>query len=408
MRFLFLTQYFPPEVGAPQVRLASMIRELVRLGHDVEVVTALPNYPTGRISAEYRGKFYAREHWEDIPVHRVWLYAATGAGLKRILNYASFTAMSLVGLLRARRPDYLFVESPPLFLGVPAFMATSRWRVPIIFNVADLWPDTVRELGLMREGPVLRFAERLEAWSYRKATYVNAVTEGIRRRLIDQKKVPSSKVLFLPNGVDTHFFQPRDPNVELARELGLEGKNVVLYAGTHGYVHGLGVALHSAKLLLDSRIVIVLIGDGSEKSRLTSISRDMGLDNVLFLDPASPEYIAELYGISLAGLSTLIASPLSESIRPAKIFATMASGKPVLYSGAGEGGRLVEEARAGIVVPPENPEALADAIRTLVNDPSFAEELGRNGRRYVEQHLNWPILVQNWLTQLTSARCPDA
>src|SRR5205807_9750314 len=162
VRFLILTQYFPPEHGAPQVRLAAFARELRRLGHEVEVATAMPNYPTGEIFDGYRKAFYLREDWEGVPVHRVWLYASMGAGFKRLVNYGSFTATSLLALWRARRPDYLFVESPPLFLSLPAILAATVWRVPVIFNVADLWPDSVRELGIMKDGPILRAAERLE------------------------------------------------------------------------------------------------------------------------------------------------------------------------------------------------------------------------------------------------------
>jgi putative colanic acid biosynthesis glycosyltransferase WcaI len=176
VRVLILTQYFPPEHGAPQVRLAAFVRVLSHLGHEVEVATAMPNHPTGAIFDGYRGALYRREEWEGVPVHRVWVYASIGAGWKRLMNYASFAATALVALLRARRPDYLFVESPPLFLSLPAMLAAMLWRVPMIFNVADLWPDTVRELGIIKGGPVLRAAERLERWTYRRATYVNALS----------------------------------------------------------------------------------------------------------------------------------------------------------------------------------------------------------------------------------------
>jgi len=146
MRFLVLTQYFHPETGAPQVRLAAMIRELLRLGHTVEVVTALPNYPNGKIFSDYQGRFYRVENWEGVRLHRVWMYAATGAGFKRLLNYFSFMITALWGLRRAKKPDYLFVESPPLFLGITGYIAAKIWRVPFILNIADLWPDTIRAL----------------------------------------------------------------------------------------------------------------------------------------------------------------------------------------------------------------------------------------------------------------------
>ena len=402
MRFLILTQYFPPEVGAPQVRLSAFARELKRSGHEVEVVTGLPNHPTGRIFPEYRGRFYVREEWEGIPVHRVWLYPSIGAGLKRMLNYLSFMLTSLWGLFKAQRPDLLFVESPPLFLSLPAWLASRIWRIPWIFNVADLWPDSVRDLGLITEGILLRLAYWLEAWSYRKASFVNAVTEGIQTTLLDDKRLANNKVLFLPNGVDTELFKPRKPDLELQKSLGLFNKKVVLYAGTHGFAHGLEVVIRAAKILEnnDSNVYFVFIGDGSEKVRIIDMAKTMSCRNVLFLDPAPPDYIARLYSFSIAGLSTLRNNSLFESTRPAKIFAAMASGKPVIYSGAGEGARLVESAKAGLVVPPEDPEALAEAVRILASNPALAEELGSNGRRYVEEHLSWSVLVSDWLRQL--------
>ncbi len=400
MRFLFLTQYFPPEVGAPQIRLASMIRELTRLGHEVEVITALPNYPTGRIFPEYRGKWYCRETWEGVPIRRVWLYASTGAGFRRMLNYGSFTFASLVGLMGTKRPDYIFVESPPLFLSIPGWVASVVRRSRFIFNVADLWPDSVRELGFVSDGWMLRLAERIEAWSYRKAAFVNAVTEGIRQNLIEKKGVSPEKVLFLPNGVDTELFRPMKPDEALARELGLTNKKVVLYAGTQGFANGLEVALEAAKLLADTDVVFVLIGDGSEKKRLQKMARGRGVENVHFLDPASPEYVARLYSLALAGFSSLRNLPLFDGARPSKIFPAMASGKPVIYSGAGEGARLIEYAKAGLVVPPEDPVALAKAVRKLTENLALAEDLGRNGRQYVDENLSWKILITDWLRQL--------
>jgi colanic acid biosynthesis glycosyl transferase WcaI len=403
MRFLFLTQYFPPEIAAPQVRLSAMIRELVRLGQEVEVVTALPNHPVGRIFPDYRKRFYLCESWEGIPVHRVWLYASMGAGLRRMINYGSFTASCLVGLAQAKRPDYIFVESPPPFLSIPAYLAARRWHVPFIFNVADLWLDSICELGIMRDGPVLQAAERLECWTYRKAGYVNAVTEGIRATLIQKKGVPSEKVLFLPNGVDTSLFRPAPPDQELARSLGVDGKQIILYAGTHGLVHGIEFALRAAQLLRNRpAIEFLFVGDGSEKQKLIGMASELGLKNVRFLDPVPPDRLARIFTLAQVGLCTLRRRPLFESIRLVKALPAMASGVPVLYSGAGEGARIIREAKAGLVTNPEDVQAMAAAVVQLVDNPALAKRLGTNGRAYVEKHMSWAALVSDWLRQLES------
>jgi glycosyltransferase involved in cell wall biosynthesis len=192
MRFVILTQYFPPEIGAPQIRLAAVIRELLRLGHQVEVVTALPNYPQGEIFKEYRGFFYKLDDWEGIKVHRVWMYAAMGAGIKRLLSYFSFMFTALWGLRKVQPPDYLFVESPPLFLGITGYWMAKRWHCRLILNIADLWPDFVRGVGLMQNRYALGFAEKLEHWLYQRADAINIVTQGMQDILIEKKKKISS------------------------------------------------------------------------------------------------------------------------------------------------------------------------------------------------------------------------
>lgn len=402
MRFLILTQYFPPENGAPQVRLAAFARVLRRLGHEVEVVTAMPNYPKGKVFRAYHGALYRREQWEGITVHRVWLYASMGAGFRRLLNYASFAVTSLAGLARARRPDYLFVESPPLLLSLPAFLAASLWRASIIFNVADLWPDSVRELGIMRDGPALRAAEHLERWTYRRSTFVTAVTEGIRTTLVNDKGVPASKVLLLTNGVDTEMFRPGPPDPDLARELGWEGRCVLLHAGTLGIAQGLTVALDAMEALRERapEILLAFIGDGSDRRALEAAARARALTNIRFYDARPPEYVARLYRCASAGFASLKDLPLFDGARPSKIFPAMASGKPVVYSGNGEGARLLRSAAAGIVVAPEDPVGLATAIQALADNPAMAATLGANGRRYVERECSWELLISDWLAAL--------
>jgi colanic acid biosynthesis glycosyl transferase WcaI len=401
MKFLLLTQYFPPEIGGAQTRLRSTAVELKRLGHDVEIVTALPNYPRGKFYPGYEGRIYLREEFEGITVRRVWLYPAMGGGLRRMLNYASFTIMSLFGLLLSQRPDFIFVESPPLFLSIPACVAGFLWRVPFIFNVADLWPDIVVEGGFLKQGPLIRLMRRLEQWSYRSAGYVNAVTEGMRDTLIREKQVAADKILFLPNGADTLHYQPRAPDASLISRLGLHGKKIILWAGTLGHAHGLSYVLDAAKLLERERDVYFLfIGDGSAKRELAAQSDRLSLSNVRFLDPVAIEQLPPYYSIAICGLVSLLPIPLYDGARPSKIFPILASGKPVLFVGKGETARLIQEARAGIVVAPENPRALADAVRQLANQPEAAEELGKNGRRYVEAHYQWSTLISDWVAGL--------
>src|SRR5271166_2815931 len=224
MKILFLTQYFPPEVGAAQTRLHSMIEELQELGHSVEVVTAFPNYPSGRIAPEFRGSFYRREVKNGAVIHRVWLFASMGKGVLRLLNFLSFTLTSVWGLFRAETPDYLFVELPPPMLAFPAIIFSRIRRVPFILNVADLWLDTILEFGVLKKGWLANVFFRLEKWTFNNAAYVNAVTQGNYELLLREKRVPAHKLLFLPNGVSLRRFRPQAPDAALKSELGLSDK----------------------------------------------------------------------------------------------------------------------------------------------------------------------------------------
>ena len=400
MKFLILSQYFPPEVGGPQTRLAAMSEELVRLGHEVEVVTALPNYPTGRIFEQFRGKLYSYESRHGVSVHRVWVYAAIGGGLKRLLNYVSFAATSLAGLLKAKKPDYIFAESPPLFLSLPAYAMSRLWRVPFIFNVSDLWPDSVRELQLLDSNFLIRMAEHLESWTYRKAAYVTAVTEGIHKSLA-AKGVPHHKILFLPNGVDTTLFQPTPSDDAFKQRLGLAGKKIVVYQGSLGYAHGLENVLQAAKLLeKDSDIHFLFIGDGSDRKSLEAFCEGLELKNATFMNPVPKEELPRFFSIAMCGLASLRNLPLFEGARPSKIFPIMAAGKPVVFVGSGEAGRMINEALAGAVVQFGNPEALARVLREFAESPDLCSEMGENGRNFTLKHLQWSGLITAWLAQL--------
>ncbi|HME13018.1 MAG TPA: glycosyltransferase family 4 protein [Candidatus Acidoferrum sp.] len=401
MRFLIFTQYYPPEIGAASTRLDAMARELRDLGHEVEIVTALANYPKGEIFPEYRGSFYRREMRNGIEVHRVWVYASVGSGMVRMLNYCSFCVTAIVGLSRAKKPDYLFVESPPLMLSVPAYLYSVVRGVPFILNIADLWPDTIAEMGLLGKGIALDLLYWLERWSYRKAAYVNAVTEGLRNDLLEKKNVPREKVLFLPNGADTRRYRPEPEDAGLKERLGLTGKQIVLYAGTLGRAHGLEHVLEAAHLLQSHRnIHFLFLGDGSERAALESLQKRLELSNVTFLDPVSLEQLAPYHSIAECGLVSLRNIPIFEGARPSKMFPMLASGKPIIFFGNGEGARLIERANAGIVVPAENAPAFAEAVSRLFSDRDLTVQLGANGRKFVELHHQWSKLVTDWVASL--------
>ena len=403
MKFLILTLYFPPEIGAAPTRLGAMARELTRMGHSVEIVTGMPNYPRGKISPEYRGSIYRRESREELVIHRLWVYPTLGSGIGRMLNYLSFSLLSLYGLFRAAKPGFLFVESPPPTLSWPAYLYSRLLRVPFILNVADLWPDTLIDMGLLKKGIAHTLLLWLERWSYRKAAFVNAITEGVRETLIRSKGVPPERILFLPNGVDTERHRPSLPDAHLKSSLGLMGKKVILYSGTLGRAHGLEHVLSAAKLLQNERdIHFLFLGDGSERPALEQLRNEMALTNVTFRDAVPIEQLGSYHSIADCGLVSLRNLPIFEGARPSKIFPLLAAGKPLIYCGSGEGARLIQAANAGVIVPGENPEALAGAIPPLLRDQDLVKRLGANGRTFVKEHHEWRTLIAGWISKLHS------
>lgn len=403
MRFLLLTQYFPPEVGAPQVRLLALAQQLRGRGHHVTVVTAMPNYPAGVVQAEYRGRRLVREDFEGIPIIRTWIYAASGSNvLRRMAGYLSFCASSLAGCLLAPRPDYVLVESPPLFLGGTAYLAGKLRRAPYVMIVSDLWPASARDLGVITNRHALGLAERVERFLYRKSCRVAGVTRGICDAIADT--VGPAKVMFLPNGVDTSTFRPLSNG-----ETGLlrSGEVGFLYAGTHGYAQGLDVILEAAELVrAQPEVVFLLVGDGPEKARIVQAARDRRLTNVRFADPRPASAMPSVFSEARASIVPLLDRPLFRGARPSKIFPSLACGTPVIYSGRGEAAELIECSGAGLVVPPERPGDLAAAVCRLARHPSLAAEMGAAGRDLVERDYSWVSIADRWLAELPARGTP--
>jgi colanic acid biosynthesis glycosyl transferase WcaI len=408
MRFLVLSQYFPPEVGATQVRLSSMCRELVRAGHQVDVVTAMPHHPVGEIFPRYRGRFSCLEFQDGVRVRRTWLYAAAGSGWRRILSYFSFMVTSLYSITRVRAPDYIFVDSPPLFLGVTGWMASVYWKCPFIFNVADLWPDSVLDLGVMKEGAFIKAAFWLEGWIYRRAQFVNAVTRGIYDVLLNRKNVPAAKILFLPNGVDTNIVQPLPSDESLKKKLGLTGKSIAIYAGNHGYAAGAEQILQAAKLLEShANMHFLFVGDGPDKTRLQNLAAELQLQNTTFLDSIPLESMSSYLSIADIALITLRKAGVTRGARPAKTFVMMAAAKPIVLAAEGEAEELIASSGAGVIVPPDEPEQFAAAILAMHEDAEGAREMGLRGLAYVREKFEWSKLVGNWLRQLSAAEVAE-
>ena len=402
MRILMLTQYFPPETGAAQVRLFEVAKAIRDSGHQIEIVTAFPNHPSGVIPPEYRGKFFMRDSIDGIPVYRTWIYPVQrGRFWKRLLNYFSFVFSAMYGILKAGPADYIFVESPPLFIGFTTVFAKWIKGAKIIFNVSDLWPESAVSLGLVTNKYLIGATKALERYMYKVSWKISTQTEGIINSL-KERGIPGEKLVFLPNGVDPDLFAPGKPDEGLAKELDLQGQFVILYAGTMGYAHGLEIALRAADKLkdIDQSIVFLFVGDGSEKPRLEQMARELELPNVRWVDFQPITEMHRYYNLASINLSTLRRYKLSEGVRPSKVFPGLASAKPLIYVGEGEGAKIIEESGGGLVLPPEEPDLLVEAILDLKKDPERRAQMGQLGREYVIRNYAWKSIVSRWLREL--------
>jgi glycosyltransferase involved in cell wall biosynthesis len=389
VRLLVVTQYFPPEVGAPQTRLFELARWLVGRGHRVTVLAPWPHYPTGVVPAEYRGRALVREWRDGVRVYRTAVYATANRGFaRRIAGQLSFTAAaSLVGPLLGAT-DAVLVESPPLFHGVAGALVGRLRRAPFVFNVADLWLESAVEMGVVDSPALIGATRAFQDALYREATLVTTVTEGFAEQL-RQQGVPAEKVRVLPNGVDVGFFRPVAEGRAVRAELGLDGDRfMVLYAGTHGLAQGLGVVLDAAERLRDrSDVRFVLVGEGADKADLVERAERLGLPNVRFLPNQPKARMPALLSAADACVVPLRDLPMFRVTRPSKMFEAMAVGRPVVLAVAGDAADVLARAGAGIAVPPEEPEALARAVTELADDRARASALGEAGRAWVGANL---------------------
>jgi glycosyltransferase involved in cell wall biosynthesis len=385
MRILYLSQYFPPEVGATQTRAYEMATGLIRAGHQVTMLTEVPNHPEGIIRPEYRGRFWTRETLDGIDVIRVWVKTAPVKTMRtRLAFYLTYMLNgTLAGLALARgRYDVIYATSPPLFVGGAALALSFLRRIPMIFEVRDLWPESAVALGELSNPRFIRWATWLEERCYHRAQRVVVVTEGVRNRLVERGFL-FEKLMLIPNGANTDLFHPQpEAGRALRSEMGLGDRFLVIYAGIHGIAQGLETVLWAARQLAgDPRIHFLFVGDGPCKADLLRLKRDTNLPNVTMLD-AHPREAIPAY-LSAADVALI---PLRRLEVPSKMFDAWACGCPVVLSIDGESRQVLERAQAGVFVEPESVEAMAEAIRTLSTDRERCREYGANGRCFVERY----------------------
>lgn len=399
MRILVISLYYEPDrcqSNGPIIR--ALCDDWAAAGHDVTVLTSFPHYSCDAVWPEYRGRLWQRDRVGNVNVIRSYIFVPRRRGaLGRILNYLSFNLSSTLAGLFSGKHEVIFVMSPPLTIGLTAYVLGLLKRIPFCYNLQDIWPEVAVKLGMLRGRRLIAFFERLEQFIYDKSRKIFAISDEFKQNLLG-KGVPAEKIEVIPNFVDTTFVRPLSKQNTFAEAHGLTDSFTVLYAGNIGLSQGLEVILDAAEQLRARRdITFLIVGQGSSRDQLLADAERRGLANVKFL-PLQPEAdVPWLYASCDVALIPLRRG-ITENSVPCKTYSIMASGKPYI-AGVDEGSnvwKLTTQVDCGVCVSPENGAALADAVLRLQTDATAAQAMGRNGRAYVERHFAREAITERY------------
>jgi len=356
----------------------------------VTVITGAPNFPRGELLNGYRNRLWQWEEMSGIRVLRVLTYITANEGfVRRTLDYLSFMVTSFIAGLFIRRPDVIVGTSPQFFTVCSAWMLSVFRRRPFVFELRDLWPESIRVVGAMKHPFWLDRLERLAKFLYRRASMIVTVTHSFRRALIDSG-ISENKIKVVTNGVDLERYQPQPKDPDLVARHELDGRFVVGYIGTHGLAHALETLLDAAALVQDTAQgespVFLFLGDGARKQSLVEHAKRKELDNVVFIDSVPKEEVVRYWALLDASIIHLKKTPLFETVIPSKLFESMAMGVPVLHGVRGESAEIVKSEETGLVFEPENAQSLCDAVERLRRDPGLRGTLRGNCLEAARRH----------------------
>jgi len=404
MRILYLSQYFFPEAGATQARAYEMASKWIQMGHKVTMLTEFPNHPSGIIPPSYKGKIYERISLDGIDVLRVWVKTSPVKNYaNRMLFYLTFMFNAIfAGIILAREKyDFVYATSPPLFVGGAALVLSGIKRIPMFFEVRDLWPETAIAIGELSNPFSISLATKLEEICYRRAVQIVVVTQGMYDRL-NQRGVSPTKLIVSPNGANIEMFTFRPADRKRIRtELGLESKFIAIYAGIHGLAQGLDTVVQTAHLLSETpSIHFILIGDGPKKADILALVKSYNLPNLTMLSEKPREVIPDYLSAADVALVPLRKTEIFKGTLPSKLFDAWSCERPVILSIDGEARSVVENVKGGIFVPPEDPGKMAEALIFLMNSPTERQSMGENGRSYTKNNHSRAALAEKLIIHL--------
>jgi glycosyltransferase involved in cell wall biosynthesis len=382
MHILFLTDNFPPEVNAPASRTYEHCLEWIRSGHQVTVVTCFPNFPTGKIYPGFRNRPWRWEEMDGIRVLRVWSYISANKGfIKRTLDYISYMVSASLAAPWVRKPDVVIGTSPQFFTVCAAWLVSRIRRVPFIFELRDLWPESIKAVGAMKDSLPIRLLEKLELFLYHQAAAVVSVTRSFREILI-KRGIDEGKIHVVTNGLDPGRFKPMEKDRDLVREHHLDGRFVAGYIGTHGLAHSLETLLEAAGMLAadpdGADVTFLFLGDGANKSNLVSRAGELGLENVVFVDSVPKSEVVRYWSLLDVSVIHLKKTDLFRTVIPSKIFESMGMELPILLGVQGESADIVRSTGVGEAFEPENARELARRLLALKQDNERYQDMKRH------------------------------
>ncbi len=381
MRILFLTDNFPPEVNAPASRTYEHCIEWVRRGVEVTVITCVPNFPQGKVFDNYKNKWRQKETMDGIRVIRVWSYISANEGFgKRILDYVSFGVTSFLHGLFVKT-DLIVATSPQFFTAVSGRWLSLCKRKPWVMEVRDLWPESIKAVSAMKsDNMIFSYLEWVEKRLYKSAKKIIVVTDAFRDK-IASRGIDKNKISVVKNGVLMEKFKPVEKNRQLLSQLGLEGKFIFGYLGTHGMAHKLDFIVECAAKITDEDIHFLFIGNGAQKENVRNLAVQLRVKNCTFLDSVPKNEIADYISITDVALVNLMKSETFQTVIPSKIFENASMQKPILLGVEGESKSIIEQYDAGICFEPENEAAFLDAVYRLKSDAQLYGKLQEGCKR---------------------------
>jgi colanic acid biosynthesis glycosyl transferase WcaI len=407
VKILYVSQYFPPEMGAPAARAAELSRHWARMGHEVTVLTGFPNHPTGVVPEEWRSRLHQLRYTETVDgvrVVRTWLWPLPNRKAhERIRSYTSFCVSAAVSGLALDKADVIIATSPQLLCALSGWWLAFWKRVPFVFEVRDLWPESLAAVGAGSEGTLLhRTLGAIAGFLYQRADRIVVVSPAFKEHLIRHWNVPAARISIVENGVETDLFRLVPAAMEVRKQLKLEGRFLICYIGTMGNAHGLETLVVAAEKLRTAlpNAMFLLIGEGAEKERIVELAVARGLTNIQFLGQQPREQIPAYISAADLCLVMLKKTELFKTVIPTKLLEYMACERPVIVAVDGQSRKIVEEADAGIFVEPENSEALVKAILDLAEDHARRGQMGANGRQYIINKVSREKTAQDYISVL--------